>query len=303
MGLERPAMNQTPQSFRLKLTVLILSLLSPFVVLSLGLTPWSDSWRVTRIWQEFAYPFEYAWHASTKSIKSTWSNYVDISNAAKENQELKRRVTLLEARIMDYDEQVQETQRLRELLGFTQRFQRQHLVGEVLGASPSLPYRTVRVSQGEKSGVQVGMPVVTASGIVGRVLRSAPYFSDVQLITDGNFSVDVLLQRTRVRGVLQGHAGHTCQLRLNRRAEIRIGDTVITSGIVGAFPKGLPVGRVTRISYEADNISQVITVEPWVDHQRLEEVIILREIDKDMQKIIETAGNQWLERNIAGSAR
>src|SRR5690606_27492566 len=127
-------------------------------------------------------------------------------------------------------------------------------------------------------------------------------YSDIQLLVDGQFKLDVLLQRTRVRGVLSGAALDQCRLQLHKRADIRIGDTIITSGIVGGFPKGLPVGRVMRITYESEHRAQKITVEPWIDYRRLEEVMILFHTDQELQKIIETAGAGWLDQSLSGAA-
>jgi rod shape-determining protein MreC len=142
------------------------------------------------------------------------------------------------------------------------------------------------------------MPVVAADGIVGKVIRTGMHFSDVQLLVDSDFHLDVLLQRTRVRGVLSGAARTHCTLQLSKRVEIRIGDTLITSGIVGGFPKGLPVGRVMRITYESDNVAQTIDVEPWIDHRRVEEVMVIFSQDKELEKIVETAGPEWLDKAV-----
>jgi rod shape-determining protein MreC len=139
------------------------------------------------------------------------------------------------------------------------------------------------------------MPVVSSNGIVGKVIRAGFKFSDVQLIVDYDSNVDVLVQRNRIRGVLGGYANESCRLTLQRSAEVRIGDTLVTSGIVGSFPKGLPVGKVIRISFETDNVSQVITVEPWVDHRRLEEVIVLLRDDPELSRIAEAGGADWIE--------
>ncbi|MFY7929683.1 MAG: rod shape-determining protein MreC, partial [Oligoflexus sp.] len=185
--------------------------------------------------------------------------------------------------------------RLRELLGFAQHFQGAHVVAEVVGTRSYPSFKTLRISKGKRNGVKVGMPAVTAEGVVGRVIRAGQNFADVHLLIDSNFNLDVLLQRTRIRGVLKGADTHSV-LKLNRRAEVRIGDTLVTSGIIGGFAKGLPVGKVIRISYESDNISQTITVEPWTDFDRVEEVIILENRDQELQKIIETAGDAWLDK-------
>ncbi len=145
------------------------------------------------------------------------------------------------------------------------------------------------------------MPVVTPEGIVGKVIRTGTDYSDVQLLADTNFNIDILLQRTRVRGVLRGLSGTRCTLNLNQKAEVRIGDTLVSSGVVGSFPKGIPVGQVIRISYEADNVSQVITVDPWVDYRRVEEVFVIESEDRELAKLTETVGFDWLEKTIRTS--
>ncbi|RYZ58573.1 MAG: rod shape-determining protein MreC, partial [Proteobacteria bacterium] len=186
--------------------------------------------------------------------------------------------------MLDYDEKQNEIGRLRSLIGFAQHFQGTHIVAEIVGSQEYPSFKTMRISKGKKDGVRVGMPVVTAEGVVGRVIRAGMKFADVHLLIDTNFNIDILLQRSRIRGVLKG-SDNDAVLKLNRRVEVRIGDTLVTSGIIGGFSKGLPIGKVTRISYEADNISQTVTVEPWVNFDRIEEVIVLENNDKELQKI------------------
>lgn len=279
--------------------ILVASLLSPFVFFSSGLLPWSDNNAPGRLTQEIIYPIEYSWQSATRFLSEGWRHYFALTHAAKENDELKAKLNVLGTRILDFEEQQKEIARLRSLLGFTERYEKQITVAEVIGTPREEPFHTMRISKGDVDEVKIGMPVVTAEGVIGRVIRTGFKFADVQLLVDSNFHLDVLLQRTRVRGVLRGK-GHYCLLKLNRRAEIRIGDTVITSGIVGGFPKGLPVGRVVRISYESDHISQTITVEPWVDHQRVEEVIVLQNSDKEINKMRETVGKGWFKKSLEG---
>lgn len=278
---------------------LIASLLSPFVLFSSRLSPWKSENSFVLLTQELLYPFELAWHSSISFVSETWQHYFDLSDTAKENTELNSQISVLKTKLLDYEDKLLEISRLRKLLGFTQHYQRNHIVAEVTGTSYHKSFQTLRISKGELDGVQVGMPVVTAGGVVGRVIRAGFKFADVHLMIDANFNVDVLLQRSRVRGVLRG-VGNYCVLKLNRRAEIRIGDTIITSGIVGGFAKGLPVGRVVRISYESDHISQIVRVEPWVQFDRIEEVIILENHDPELQKIRETAGKDWIEQPLSG---
>jgi rod shape-determining protein MreC len=261
------------------------------------LRPWTSSSGFPLLAQEILYPFEYVWDSGTGFVGKVWKHYFAITGAAQQNTALKSDIAQLKTKLLDYDDKLQEIARLRSILGFAQHFQGAHLVAEVIGAQSYPSFKTLRIGKGKRDGVKIGMPVVTAEGVVGRVIRAGQKFADVHLLIDANFNLDVLLQRTRVRGVLKGADTH-CLLKLNRRAEVKIGDTLITSGIIGSFGKGLPVGKVVRISYESDNISQTITVEPWTNFDRIEEVIVLENRDKELQKVIETAGEVWLDKPI-----
>ena len=281
---------------KLLVAVFISAVLAPFVFFSSSLKPWQGDTPVMTVWHELLYRVDYARHLLVDGVSDIWGRYVDLTDVSEQNKALRGQLAMLQSRVMDYEEQIEENRRLRKLLGFAENYDRRMLVAEVIGHYNQFPYHGIRISRGEFHGLKVGMPVIAADGIVGRIVRTGSAFSDVQLMVDANFNLDVLLQRTRVRGVLAGTAGDHCRLNLHKRAEIRIGDTVITSGIVGSFPKGLPVGRVIRISYDTDAVSQNITIEPWVDYRRLEEVMVLNYQDLELQRILETAGNGWIEK-------
>ncbi len=275
--------------------VLVFSFLSPFVFLSSTLRPWVSSSSATLLAQEIIYPFEYVWDSGTRLISGVWNHYIDLTDVSEQNTKLTKEISVLKSQMLDYDEKQTEIGRLRSLLGFAQHFQGTHIIAEIVGSQSYPNFKTMRISKGKADGVRIGMPVVTAEGVVGRVIRSGQKFADVHLLVDTNFNIDVLVQRTRIRGVLKG-SENDCVLKLNRRVEVRIGDTLVTSGIIGGFSKGLPIGKVVRIAYESDNISQTITVEPWVNFDRIEEVIVLENHDKELQKIMETAGEDWLNK-------
>lgn len=248
--------------------------------------------------QEAIYPFEYATNAISGGTVRAWRTYIDLRGAARENISLRGQLQQLQTRIMDYEEQIQENERLRRLLGFAERSEKKLVAAEVISSDTRGVFRSMRITRGADDGVRIGMPVATADGIVGRIIRIGKDFSDVQLLVDPDFHVDVLVQRTRVRGVVSGTDHNLCKLQLHKRVEILVGDTLITSGIVGGFPKGLPVGRVMRITYESDNVAQSITIEPWVDYTRLEEVMVILSEDPELSKILETAGPEWIDKTI-----
>ena len=283
------------------MAILVLTFVAPFVFFSTPMTALKTESSIALLWQEILYPFEYVFHKVSTTASTGWRHYIDLSDAAIENDRLKRELDMLQTRIMDYEHQVNEVERLRKLLGFTQAGSEGITIAEVISTSTGTPFQSLRISRGTSSEVQVGMPVVAAKGVVGRILRAGSKFSDVQLLSDGSFHLDVLIERTRTRGVLQGVGQNRCRLQLHRRADIRIGDTIITSGIVGGFPKGLPIGRVIKISYESDDVSQVITIQPWVDYRQLEEVVVLHRNDNSIETIVETAGRDWVLESLRRS--
>ena len=179
-------------------------------------------------------------------MKNSWNHYVALSNASKENDELRSKLNKLNVELLDYNEKKLELERLRELLGLSKSFDRRHIVAEVINISHDELFHSMRLNKGKLDGIKIGAPVITAKGVVGRIIRVGSKFSDVHLLLDINFNVDSLIQRNRVRTVLNGDTSDTIA-RLNRKTEVRIGDTIITSGIVGGFPKGLAIGQVTRV--------------------------------------------------------
>ncbi len=282
------------------MALLLSAILSPFVFFSTPLKSWQSPNPLAMLFQDALYPLERVWHKGATGVSRSMSSYINLSHAADENQQLRSQLAGLQSRIMDYEEQVLENDRLRRLLGFSGRSEKRLIAAEVIGHNDLAQFQSIRITRGKIDGVRVGMPVVAADGVVGKVIRVGDHFSDVQLLVDSDFHIDVLLQRTRVRGVLSGEARTHCTLQLHKRVEIRIGDTLITSGIIGGFPKGLPVGRVMRITYESENVAQSITVEPWVDHRRLEEVMVIFSQDPELEKIVETAGPAWIEKALGG---
>ena len=280
---------------QLRNLAIISTLVAPLVFLSSELKPWQTQNPYVLVFEDVIFGMESLWHTAVRTVESRVHRFLYLAGSAEENERLRQTIKVLRTRLIDYEEQAAESNRLRRLLGFSQRFGHKVQVAEVLGAASPHPFYALRITSGHGDGLDVGLPVVTESGVVGRLLRLGRNFSDVQLLTDRNFNLDVMVERTRLRGVLHGIADSRCRLQLHRQADIRIGDTIVTSGITGSFPNGLPVGQVVRISYEADDVSQLITIQPWVDYHGLEEVLVLvKAANKEIDIIRETAGSEWI---------
>jgi rod shape-determining protein MreC len=135
----------------------------------------------------------------------------------------------------------------------------------------------VIINKGTRDNVGVGMPVVVPEGIVGQVMDVSGSYAKVLLVVDQNSAVDALLQRTRARGLLKGEYADQCRLEfVLRKEDVQIGDALVTSGLDNVFPKGLRIGEIKNISGETNEMFYTITVAPYVDFEKLEEVLILR---------------------------
>ena len=240
----------------------------PFVLISIPKTSLRSS-----LIQEVLYPLSQTWHIGSSFVTHVWGRYLYLVATAEENEHLRTEVAVLRTKLLLFTEKELELQRLRALLAFNAQYDTKTLAAKVVSRPQVSPFKSVRINRGKSSGLRVGMPVATVAGVVGRVVRVGSRFADVQLLIDSNFFVDVLVQRTRVRTVLRGDL-QACRLEIPQAMDLRIGDTIVTSGILGYFPKGIPVGRVTEIKYIEGDVAQQVAVQPWVEYQQLEEVSV-----------------------------
>jgi rod shape-determining protein MreC len=221
-------------------------------------------------------PFQSAVSATIRFGKGIWRHYFFLVSAAMENDRLRDALSNEEEKNNRYRETVLSNQRLRRLLGFKATLDRRVLAAEVIGKDPSPWFRTILINKGRKDGVENAMPVVVPDGIVGRVVDTAGHYAKVLLLLDQNSAVDCLVQRTRARGIVRGGLGGRCLFDYAlRKNDIRVGDVVVSSGLDTVFPKGLRVGRVAEIVKRNAGIFQDVVISPFVDFEKLEEVLVL----------------------------
>uniref|UniRef100_C6E6G8 Cell shape-determining protein MreC n=1 Tax=Geobacter sp. (strain M21) TaxID=443144 RepID=C6E6G8_GEOSM len=210
------------------------------------------------------------------SIGDVWKNYVDLIEVRRENIELRRSVKRLNERIVANYEAVVENQRLRALLELKASVAIPSIAVSVIGEDSSAWFKTLVVDHGSDDGLAEGLPVVAAGGVVGRVIKVAPQSSRVLLLTDHASAIAAIVQRSRARGVVRGAGGGRCSLEFTVKDEdVKVGDSVISSGIGGVFPKGLPIGEVTMVKKGEYGVFQTIEVRPTVNIGKLEEMLVL----------------------------
>jgi rod shape-determining protein MreC len=207
---------------------------------------------------------------------SGWfSDYFLLVGTKRENQRLLAENQQLKADLNELHEVRLANQRLERLLGFKEEMNLPAVPAKVIAEDASSWFRTVVIDKGKADGVREGLPVVVAEGVVGRILSCAPHQARILLATDASSAVAALVQRNRTRGVARGRGDLLTLEYAVRQAEIEKGDHIITSGMGGVFPKGLPVGQVVRVAPEASGMFQSVEIAPYVDFDRLEEVLVL----------------------------
>ena len=205
-----------------------------------------------------------------------WSDYLDLLEVRRENVDLRKSVKSLNERIVAGNEAVLANARLKALLDLKGTLAAPSIAVSVIGEDSSAWFKTLVVNRGLADGLQEGMPVLAAGGVVGRLVKVASHSSRVLLLTDHASAIAALVQRSRARGVVRGAGGGRCSMEFTvRDDDVKVGDTVISSGIGGVFPKGLPIGEVTMVKKGEYGVFQTIEVRPTVNIGRLEEMLVL----------------------------
>lgn len=238
---------------------------------------------------EITAPFQKLIKQTTKSTEELWLNYFRLVDVHHENTQLKNEIHVLKMANSRYRELLATQESLEELLQFKQTINRPVLAAQVIGLDPTGWFKSVIIDKGKWAGLRLDMPVVNAFGVVGRVVSVSSNYAKVLLIIDQNSAVDCLVQRSRDRGMLKGLMSEICKLDYVAKSnDITMGDIVVTSGLGGVFPKGLPVGRILDVKEISGELFKDIKIRTAVDFSKLEEVLVILEESKSSNQLKES---------------
>jgi rod shape-determining protein MreC len=236
--------------------------------------------RLIRVWTVSAVsPVERSGAWGIGKVRDAWRHYFALSDAARENEELRRENGQLKLEVMQLQSKSAEADRLAALLNFKQKQAKVPMVvARVIGSSADANSAVIYLDQGQRDGIRRNMGVITPEGVVGKVIESFRDTAEVLLVTDRDSGVGAMIADTRI----QSPVGGTGEPQLNMKYvgnddEVAVGSRVVTSGMDRIFPKDLPVGTITQV--KPGGQYKQIRVRPSANLEKLEEVIVLLTTD------------------------
>lgn len=233
-----------------------------------------------KIMMEVVGPVQKTVTSTGSLLSSIKSDYIDsIQNFFKLNEEKKRLAQQLqetETLLNRSREAMATNTSLRKLLDVKNSIEQPSIAATIIGKDASLFFQSVIIDQGANSGIVEGSPVVCSEGVVGQIFATSPNYSKVLLAMAPASAIDVLLQKSRVRGILKGTGELTYRLEyILKNVDVEVGDRVVTAGYGGIFPTGLPVGVVSKVFRQPQGMFHEIEVTPAVDYQTIEHLLVI----------------------------
>lgn len=262
---------------RLKWILPALTLVAAMAMLSISSRQQGRGGSLASFLMEAVGPVEIALGAVVGRVDDFWSNYLYLVGLREENRSLREVVNRQSQQLAELGEYKAANERLTGLLGLRAAYPNLIMKpAHILAWDPSPWFRSVIISIGSRDGLLVDQAVVHDRGVVGRVVDTSPNYARVLLATDFNSSIDAFVQRTRAAGILSGDGVRPMRLNYVRKDEdVRPGDLVVSSGLDGFFPRGLPLGAVSRVNRESADMFVDVEVIPQVNFERLEEVMVV----------------------------
>jgi len=238
----------------------------------------AENTRLIRIWVVDAVtPFERVVVWSQTGIGNVWHNYLNLRGVRAENRQLREQIEQMRLQEVRLNEDAAQARRLQALFAFKEQYIQKTVAAQVIGACGSDVSQCLYIDKGSNAGLKPDMAVITGAGIVGKVLLVYPSSAQILLINDQSSGVGVILEKSRLQGVLRGTpSGETVIERVMSDEQVEPGETVTTSGGDQIFPKGLPVGTVSKVAPGKDLFLN-IRLRPAANLSRLEEVLVITE--------------------------
>ena len=235
----------------------------------------NDSSRLIRVWAVGAVtPLEKTFVSLQNGATNLWHNYFYLRGVRQENRALQQQIQEMQLEQVRLRQDAEQARRLQALLGFKEQFIDKTVAAQVIGSSGSEQSRIVYLDKGSAEGLGQDMAVISAEGVIGKVIQTFRHTSQVLLINDQNSGVGTLFEQSRLQGVLKGTANGEIVLdNIMSDEDVKPGERVLTSGGDQIFPKGLPVGTVSKVTKGKEFL--LVTIKPAAALTHLEEVLVI----------------------------
>ena len=246
--------------------------------LFVSFSSYRDLFGVRSLLNSSFYPFQFIARAGWQGVMALPAATINLGGLAKENGELKEKLSAALAKQALYENLAAENQKLHSALGFSQsgRFDSRLLPARVIGRGAANWNSVLQIDKGSSAGVKVGMPAIVQDGLVGKVTEVSQLTAKVLLVIDPVSEVAVADQRSRDIGLAEGNGSNQLKLKyVNADGDVQVGDKVMTSSISAVFPPGIAVGTVRSVDKKDFDLFYAIKVKPAVNFSRLEEVFLV----------------------------
>lgn len=234
--------------------------------------------RLQRFSLDIVSPLQKGMSKVLSPVKDGIGYLVDLGDAKGESDRLREEVEGLEEKVDELEELKLENEKLKNMIAVKESNpDLDFLVVDVIGANPGIWEQTIQIGAGYSDGLQEYMAILSEDGsLVGRIILCTSEASVVQLITDDKSSVGAMLQDNAEMGVVKGEGRGGVRLELlNQDADVETGDVVVSSGLGGTCPAGIPIGIITEISERRADLSVGIVIELRASLTRLDRVMVV----------------------------
>jgi len=260
---------------RVPITGAVLLLISAHLLWS-GVQPDQRVAKPRSLVMEALAPFQAAAARLTEGSSGIVHDYIDLVGVQQENTRLRAELAREETQRARLAELEAETLHLSDMLELKQVLALKSAAANVIGGDASGLARTLVLEGGSNQGFEAGMAVLSTEGVVGKLIAVGPSSSRVLLINDHNSALDAFDQRSRIRGIVAGVVDDGLVMKyVDRSEDVKSGDTIVTSGLDGVFPRGLLVGEVTSVVREGPGLFLTVNLAPAADFRRLEQVLVV----------------------------
>jgi len=207
-------------------------------------------------------------------LRTSWSDYVALQEVRRENARLRDEVAQLRVRLQQERALAQRSRTLEQLLDLRSQAELVTVAASIIAGGASPDFRTITIDKGTADGLRPDMAVIAPAGVVGRIITPSARAAKVQLLIDRNAAAGALVERSRAQGVVEGTGGGLRMNYVSGTADILVGDTVLTSGIDGIYPKGFVIGQIQSVE-RGQGVFGAIGLRPAVDFSSLEAVLVV----------------------------